>query len=159
MLALRKLWQSVDARWVEWAVSMLMEGHDTPSLRVLAGEARPFNQLEITDLVDRTFEEPGLRQFASPAEAVASASVLAQQPLDGTGPVAAALCEIAQVCIQLDDFQDIYDIYLLHHARTDLQANGWQHYWPDANMENIDELIRDYCRKCLSNRQADDAKR
>jgi len=156
LLALRKLKRSVDARWVDWAVSMLVEGRDTPSLRILAGESGPFNQFEMAALVDRTFEELGLRPFESPAEAaVAYASAKAQQLLDGITPADVVLREIAQLCIELDYLKDIYDFYLLRFAREDLQDSDVQHYWPGGRRENIDGLIRDYCRKWIGDHQSD----
>jgi hypothetical protein len=60
ILAYRTPNRVVDERWVDWAVSMLEQGYDTPHLRVLAGESPPFNQFEMVALADRAFEELGL---------------------------------------------------------------------------------------------------
>jgi len=156
VLALRTLGRSVDEKWVEWAVCTLVEGYDSPSLRILAGESRPFNQFEMAALVDRIFEELGLRQFGSQAEAaVVYASVRARHLLDGVVPVDVALAEISQMCTDLDYLSAIYDFYLLRFAREDLQTDEVQWYWPDGNRENIDELIKEYCRKWIGDHPLD----
>lgn len=156
VLALRKLGRSIDARWVDWAVRKLLEGRDTPCLRVLAGEVGPFNQFEMAALVDRTFEELGLQQYPSRKEAaVAYASVLAGRILSGVLPADVALAELAQLCIELDYLKDVRDFYLLHFAREDLQATGMQYYWPEGDQESIDDVIREYCRKWIREHSLD----
>lgn len=150
LLAMRKLGKSVDERWVAWAVSMLVEGQDTPALRILAGEAPPFNQFEMADLVDRVFRELGLEAFDSPhSAAVGYASVLARGVLDGKISVQFAVFELSEVYVELDFLDDLQDFYRLRHARDDLQESDIQYYWTNATRETIDEVIRDYCREWL----------
>jgi hypothetical protein len=60
ILAWRALNRSVDESWVDWAVSMLQAGHDTLHLAILAGEAEPFNQFEMTAIVDKALAGLGL---------------------------------------------------------------------------------------------------
>lgn len=58
------LWHSVnkqiDSSWIDWATSQLEQGKDSPSLRILAGEAPPFNFFQMNALVGKALEELNL---------------------------------------------------------------------------------------------------
>ena len=150
ILAIRKLGRSVDSRWAEWAISMLENGCNAPSLRILAGETALFNKFEMEELVDRTLDELGLTQHQSHVEAArAYTSVLVQQLLDGRASIDAVLSELTHLCIELGRLQDIYEFYLLHYARKDLQHYETQHYWLGANRQNIDQIIDERCKTWL----------
>ena len=142
VVALRSLRRSIDQPFVDWAIGMLTDGRDTPSLRVLAGESPPFNQFEIEALVDRVFEELGLALHSTPAEAArALATVRIKQATAGEDSRSNVLAELAQLHIELDYSPDLQDFYLLHFARSDLQEDDVQWYWPGADRDNIDAIV------------------
>ncbi len=150
VLALRKLGRPVNERFVEWAISMLMGGQDTPGLRVLAGESSPFNQFEMGALVDRVFAELGLTQPSTINAAAGSlATVRAKQVLAGDVSRQVALKELAELHVELDNLMVLHDFYLLHYALEDLQMDDMQWYWPGADRHNIEDVIDERFRSWL----------
>jgi hypothetical protein len=130
VLALRKLGRTVDERFAEWAISLLMEGQDTPALRVLAGESPPSSPSEMEALADRAFAELGIVQHPGIEAAARSlAAFRARQVLAGQLARDVALQELAELYMETDD-RALQDFYLLHHARDDLQQGEVQWYWP-----------------------------
>lgn len=151
MLARRALGHPIDERWVDWAVSLLVAGYDTPSLRILAGVAAPFDAPEMTALADRVLVELGLRPIPDPRQAASILTTeLCRQLLAGTASIGEVLQQIKDVCIELDEERELMDFFLLHFARCDLVDDEIQWYWDGATRENIDEIVRDRCRKWLA---------
>ncbi len=154
--ALRILGYSVDSRWIEWAQTMLAEGHDTPTLRILAGELPPFDSWEMRPMVAQTLAELGVT-LPSNAEAAALqlARVRVQKIIDGTMTQAEALSSLADVCLSRDYDRNLYDFYELHHALDSLNYQDYQYYWPDADRSNISEVIHNYCLNWLQRYEHD----
>jgi hypothetical protein len=138
-----------DQRWVDWAASLLVEGADTPGLRVLAGLLPPFNAFEVTQLLDRTLDElgaPVLMQEEAPA---AYAYPLVAELMQNPESTDEMLEQLSQLCIATDHPSALMPFYLLHHARCDLVVQGHQHYWDGADRSNIDQLVQDEARRWL----------
>ena len=144
LVALRSLNRSVDSRWVDWAVFLLMEGQDTPHLRILAGEVPPFNQFEMRKLVDNLFRELGLVTFSEERDAARSyAKELVKKLLEPEAEIECIMRELMHLFIEFFGFEQngIYDFWLLAQAREDLMEYGVQYYWQGAALDNIDEII------------------
>lgn len=95
----RVLNYSPDQRWIDWAEGLLVEGTDTPGLRMMAGLLPPFNSFEVTRLLDRVRDELGVSAM-SPAEAPAAyAHDLVSELVDGRGFTHDVLEELCQLCI------------------------------------------------------------
>ena len=151
LLAKRALGYAIDESWVDWAVSLLVAGYDTPSLRILAGMSAPFDVFEMNALADRVVAELGLHPFTDPKEAAhALTTVLCQQLLAGTAPIDDVLRQIKNVSVDLNLEPELGDFSLLYWARSDLIDDEIQWYWDGATRENIDEIVRDRCRKWLA---------
>ena len=156
ILALRALGASVDQRFVDWAVAQLEAGRDSPHLPVLAGEIAPFNYFEMSQLLDTVLRELGLelpRDDDSALRSYARERVLAA--VAGSVSVSTVLSELAQLCIEFDYPRPLYDFYLLHWAKSDLQEQEVQWYWPDADRENIDSIISSHFETWLKENGAD----
>ncbi len=144
---MRRLNRDVDSRWIDWAVDSLVAGHDTPSLRVLAGEAAPFNQFEMGSLVDQTLDELHVRLPETEDDAaVVCATPLVKRLASQDVETAEALSTLAQLCIERDYLRDLYCFYLLHFAFDDLQAGEHQWYWEGATRENINGIVAQEAR-------------
>ena len=57
ILAMRFLGESVDQRFVDWAAAQLAQGLDSPHLRILAGAPPPFDDHELSEVLDRILDE------------------------------------------------------------------------------------------------------
>ncbi len=139
---MRKLNRGVDSRWVDWAVDSLAAGHDTPSLRVLAGESAPFNQFEMWSLVDAVLDELQVPLPKTEDDAaIICATPLVKQLASRDVDIASALSTLAQFCIERDYLRGLYCFYSLHFAFDDLQVSEHQHYWDGATRENINDIV------------------
>jgi hypothetical protein len=147
ILAYRALNRKVDQHWVEWAESMLEQGLDSYHLRILAGESPPFNQFELTELADKTFEELGLDWSETEAVISRYAAELLEGMLAGAREADSVLAMLKDLCIELDYARYLYDFYRLYFAQEDLQSSEMQWYWPGANRANIASIITDYAHK------------
>jgi hypothetical protein len=149
ILAYRALNRKIDEHWVEWAASMLEQGFDSYHLRIFAGESPPFNQFELTELANKTFEELGLDW--SDTERVISryAAELLEEMLTGAREAESVLNILKDICIELDYARYLFDFYLLHFAQQDLQSSEMQWHWPGANRANIASIITDYAHRWI----------
>ncbi|MBZ0114772.1 MAG: hypothetical protein K8J08_20085 [Thermoanaerobaculia bacterium] len=146
----------MDSSWVDWAVRMLMEDHDSQSLAVLAGEGEPFNQFEMHELVGRVLTELDVQAPATRAEALSRVVEYDVRALaEGVGWPAAILPRLAQVCFENDYVDSLYGFYLLNSAYSELRLELVQRYWPGATRENIDEVIVEYSTKWLLEHEGD----
>jgi len=141
-VAMRQLGLPIDLVFVDWAVRLMVEGHDTHSLRLLAGETHPQDRDDIGSLVDRVLEELGCTWYPSlEAAAMALVRIRATQVLANSISRKAALLELKGVCIDLGYPDYLYDFYLLYWALDDLEELGEQYYWPGADRSNIHDVI------------------
>jgi hypothetical protein len=156
ILALRVLGASVDQLFVDWAVAQLEAGRDSPHLRVLAGEIAPFNYFEMSQLLDKVLQELGLELPPDDETALrnyARERVLAA--IAGSVSASTVLSELAHLCIEFGYPRFLYDFYLLHWAKSDLQEQEVQWYWPDADRENIDSVISSHFETWLKGNGTD----
>ncbi len=141
IVALRKTGLAADQRFVDWAIDALVQGQDSPGLRILAGETAPFSHFEMQTLVDRTFRELGLTASPSIQDALKTlAKRLARLVLAGEAERGTALQELRRYYVEFDA-SVLQDFYLLSHALEDLQSEWHQWYWPEADRSNIDRVI------------------
>lgn len=154
ILALRRTGLAADARFVEWAIEMLIQGQDSSGLRVLAGETAPFGHFEMQPLVDRAFRELGLTVPSSVEDALSVlARRLAQLVIDGDVERGSALRELRDYYNEFEYPGVLRDFYLLSYALEDLQTEAMQWYWPNADRSNIDKLIDERFRALLDDAQ------
>jgi hypothetical protein len=144
ILAWKALNRNVDMRWVDWAVQMLEEGFETPSLIILAGQSAPFNQFEMHALTTKVFNELEL-DYSNLQLAVENYTrFLIDQTLIGEIESLKTLRILKNICSELDLEKSLYDFYLLCYAKEDIAYSGDQHYWPGARKDTIDKIILDY---------------
>ena len=156
ILALKVLGLGIDQRFVDWAVAQLEEGHDSPHLRVLAGESAPFNNFEMKNLVDTVQRELGLTAPPDEESALRSyATERVRASVSGFASAQMVLDELAKLCMKFGYSGVLYDFYLLHWAYSDLRDYGNQYYWPDADRANIDAVISSYFETWLEENGAD----
>lgn len=154
--ALRGLERMIDARGVDWALSLLEGGHNEASIAVLAGEMPPFNPFEMNELVDRALKELGIAPHNSREDAAnAFASVKVKQYLDEYMSAEQMLAELSALCIELNYLDEIYDFYLFHFGLDDLKHGEMCFHLPDAYRENIHQLLDDRCRQWLRTHPVD----
>jgi hypothetical protein len=129
---------------------MLVQGHDSHSLAVLAGESEPFNQFEMNELVAKALAELAVQVPATREEALSTFVESDVRALaEGVGVPSAILPRLARLCLENNYIDALFDFYLLDSAVADLQSDPIQRCWPGATRENIDEVIVEYSRRWL----------
>lgn len=139
--ASRALGRPPSQSWVDWATQLLAGGADTPALRMLAGYSAPFDERDITSLVDRSLVELGIPYVDKAAAVEAYATELVESILLDRANSEAALAELFALCVETNYSGALYNFYLLRCARDDLRDHGMQAYWDGADQSNIDDII------------------
>ncbi len=141
-----------DEECVAWAVSELVAGRDSPSLRVLAGEGPPFNQFEMASLVDRVLGELHVSRFACAKEAALALTFeLARQIAAGESDPGNVLFRIQRFFCEPYAPTDLGELVDLNWARLDLIVEGADSSWyrPDCTPETINAAILEECARWL----------
>ena len=147
--AFRALGRPPSQSWVDWAVRLLVEGADTPALRMLAGRSAPFDPRDDMAVLDRALAELGIPHLDKNAAVEAYATELVERMLRDRAVTEAALAELFDLCVELNYSRALYNFYLLRCARDDLRDQGVQVYWDGANRSNIDDIIRGEAQRWL----------
>jgi predicted AAA+ superfamily ATPase len=88
---------------------MLEHGHDSYHLRILAGESPPYNQLELLEIVDNTFEELGLDWSNTECTVNNCVVELLEETVAGRKKSQFVLRMLKDMCIELDYAECLYD--------------------------------------------------
>lgn len=150
IIAWKHLDQSVDEKWSNWAVDMMMVGYETEHLIELAGIKKPYNQFELKELTDKVFEELNLDYTNQDKVVIDYVRYLAMEVLNENRELLKTLREIKDLCISLDYDSKIYDFYSLYFAKEDLNYDTVQWYWDGADRSNIDKICIDYLKKWIN---------
>jgi hypothetical protein len=142
ILAKRALERSCGQDCVDWAVALLIEGWDTPHLRMLAGKNAPHNHFEIAALRDRVLDELGATCISREQAVSMFAAVRLEPAINGEADLPTEVAAVAQLCIDTGYGNELSDFYLLHHAYDAIQNSDEQRYWPDADRSNILKIMR-----------------
>lgn len=141
--------RSVDEKWAEWAVEMMMAGFETESLPMLALLERPYNQFELKELTDRILDELGLSNQSKDTVVYNYASYLVCLGIGGERDISSVLSSLKAMYYALDSDSDLLNFYLLSYAKEDLAFSEVQYYWDGADRSNIDEVIVNEFREWL----------
>ena len=146
ILANKALQNACGRECVDWAVSMLEAGADTPHLRILAGELPPYNHFVVAQLRDAALHELNLAEPVGDVAVRKYAVERLRAALAGDEDLIEVLSVVKDLCISHDYQKDLYDFYLLFFAYSDLQEEPHQWYWAGATRENIVSVIRQRAR-------------
>jgi len=141
--------------WTDWATQALVEGFDSPSLRILAGLTPPFDWPEIERLSSKALA--GLKVTALTEEQALNVWVacLLKQMLAGQLDRFSALEKLKELHLIRHYEPRLRDFYLLFYALEELNNGSDQWYWDGANPDNIDRIIDDYAKVWLSKSATD----
>jgi hypothetical protein len=144
ILAFKTLNRDVTESWIEWAIQMILNGHETEHLLILAGANKPYNQFYLQELTSKVFRELSL-DFSSGEKVLRNYSAyLVGEALGGIRGYKDVLNELKDICIERDYEKFLFDFYSLYFALDDLEYSENQWYWPDATRKNINAIITEY---------------
>jgi hypothetical protein len=142
ILAKRALEMSCGQDCLDWAATLLIEGHDTHYLRMLAGKLPPHNHFEIAALRDRALDELGVSSVSREDAVCLYAAERLRSAIAGETDLQTEMAALAQLCIDANYARSLFDFYLLSNASEDLETSDMQWYWPDATRSNILQIMR-----------------
>ena len=131
----------IDETWINWAMEMMEAGFENENLYVLAGISKPYNQFELQDLTTKVLTELNL-EFSNQKLVIKNyVYYLISNSIYKIETYLETLRKLKNICIDLNLEHNYMNFYLLYFAKDDLVEQEYQHYWNDANRENIDEII------------------
>lgn len=128
---------------VDWAIGLLEEGHDSPSLRILSGLTPPLNHFEVADLRERVLADLSPPELLLSDPVTAYVRELVATAISEERPMFKTFHQVAQLAIELDYPRELQAFYNLSFAWEDLQHSEEQWYWDGATRVNIDQIMRD----------------
>jgi hypothetical protein len=143
ILAEKALQKTCGQQCVDWAIEMLVRGHDTHHLLRLGAMLPPFNHFEIAELRDLALADLEIADLGLTQAVTCYAVDLLRTALTkDSEAIVHAIAAVSQLCFASNYQKDIFDFYLLDNAYDDLRSHGVQFYWPDAKIDNIVSLMR-----------------
>ena len=146
----RALYQLPASDYVDWAVEMLVRGHDSDSLRILAGLGPPASSSEAEGYFLRSARELGLRIPDSAGAVRAYACEIARGLVEGRLDAREAVRALYRICLATEYDRD-YLIWLrLDDALDSLLSGGYAYTYESATLENFEEVARQEAVKFVS---------
>jgi hypothetical protein len=147
ILAFKALNRDIDDCWITWAIDMITAGFETEHLIILAGETRPFNQFELQALTSRALHELQLDYSDLDKTIKNYVCFLIEKVFETESDVLETLSMLKDLSLELDHKDYLYDFYLLHFAKEDLNYSNHQWYWDVVDRNNIDTIIHEHLEK------------
>jgi len=146
----RALFQLTAADYVDWAGEMLVQGHDSNSLRILAGLPSSATAAEAEDYFLRSARELGL-SVPDPETAVRGyACEVARQIVEGVVAARDGVRELYRVCLATE-YEPEYRIWLrLDDALDSLLSGEYAYSYESATLEDFDEVARREAEKFIA---------
>lgn len=139
--------------FIAWATSLLEDGYDSPSLRVLAGFVPGENSnFEVGSYLLKSLDELNIPILEEADAIKAYAYEILTGLVNHEITKEKALRLLADICIEKESME-LYDFYLLHFSLDDLKASPFAYHWKWATRENIDQIIFQTARDWLEKHQ------
>jgi hypothetical protein len=153
----RALYPLPASEYADWAGEMLARGHDSYSLRILAGLDSFTSAFEAEDYFLRSARELGLR-IPDPAEAVrAYACEIAREMLEGRLDAREGVRALYRISLDTDYGRE-YVVWLqLDDALDSLLSGGYAYAYESATLENFGEVARREAEKFVAEMCGGDA--
>jgi hypothetical protein len=138
----RALGQLTSGDYVDWAGEMLTQGHDSHSLRILAGLDAFTSTFEAEDYFLRSVRELGLTVPDRDAAVLGYACGIAQRIIDGELTGRQAVRELYKLCLATQYRRDLMVWLYLDDALDSLLAGEYPYTYKSATLENFEEIVR-----------------
>lgn len=141
---------------VDWAVEMMMLGHETENLLILSSLTKPVNYFETVRYLNAAISELGLSLALGKDGIISYSRYYIIQIAKGLN-MKQNLEKICKFAIDIDYESSIYDFCKLSWAWGDLEwpdNNGMQWYWEGATKDNIEQISIDTAKQWLTNNKS-----
>jgi hypothetical protein len=141
--------------FIDWAISLLEQGYDNPSLRILAGfvseDYTSFFELESYLL--KSLEELNIPVLGEDDAIKAYAYEILTDMVNNEIEKEKALNLLSEIVIEKEYPSYLFDFYLLYFSLDDLKHFPFAFHWYGATKENIDQIIFQTAREWLEKHQ------
>ena len=131
---------------IEWATDLLIKGHYTDNIAVVAGHTSPLDFHELRTDTLNALKDVGVVIPSDRDYTQLIARALVEEMVCDSNTVAANLEILAGVYIEDDYVDDLYKFYLLWHAYDTLFNFGEsvQWYWDGIDSKNFNEKAQEF---------------
>jgi hypothetical protein len=151
MLAYKHLKDFNTDQAVDWAIEMLLNGYDTPSLLILASISKPTNFFEAEKYLLSSLNELDI-ELPEKHDAITEYCRSFIEKMANSIEVKSNLQALYSTGQTFDDDNPIFDFYLLYWAWRGLDYGlSYQNYVPEATKYNIEKLVVNKSLKWLEN--------
>ncbi len=126
---------------VDWAVNLIKQGKETDNVLMLASFSKPVDSLEIRPYVTAVLSDLKLKELEGREAVIAKAHYHLTEILDDN-LTRENLRFLYQLCLDNDYEFGLMNFYLLYHGWHELEDIGVNYYYDDANLENIEEVLK-----------------
>ncbi len=155
IFGLRALDRVSTTDYVDWAVAMLTEGHDSPNLRMLAGLESVEGLMETEDHFSRALRELQIPEPDQAGKLRAYACELAQQILDGVLSSEVGVKALYQLYLA-SKYADGFRVWLyLNDALDDVRTGNYPYTYKTVTVENFDSIVKIEARRFIDSSKRD----
>lgn len=144
-----------EEEYVEWAIHMLEQGHDTPNLCILAGLEPLLNHFEVQDHFNRSLKELGIERTEKEEEIKRYAIETVRHISKGIIDHKVGVSTLNAVCIASDYPSYLMDWYSLYDAMIDIDSGHYPNGFPEAYGKDFREVVLNVAKKFLSEHDDD----
>jgi hypothetical protein len=134
--------------FIDWAYEMLLLGHDTPCLLMLASISKPVSREDVLPYFLDALKELGITERNQDEAILFYAAHLLRQIAKNEN-VHRNLEKLYSLSIVNSNPHVIQDFYLLSCAWESLDCDGRQWYWEGATNDNIEHLVVEKAKEWL----------
>ncbi|MBW4694030.1 MAG: hypothetical protein KME27_19975 [Lyngbya sp. HA4199-MV5] len=147
----RALHQVFADDYIDWAIELLVQGYDSPNLRILAGLDRRSSVFDIETYFIHAIKELEIEEPEPKAAVRAYACEMAQQIIDGQfTSLRAVVRALYQIWLNTD-YDPNYAIWLtLDDALDSLYAGEYPYSYPSATLENFEAIVQQEAARFVS---------
>jgi len=133
---------------VDWAISLIQEGKETPNIVMLASFGAPIDSLEIRPYVSAVLKDFGLEELEGD-EAVLSVIHYYTFEIWQGRFTRKNLRQLHELYLQYNRNFDLVPFYLLYYSWNALEAREENYYYDGATLDNIEALLKTVAQKWL----------
>jgi hypothetical protein len=146
------------ADYVEWATGMLVDGHDTPTLRVLAGLDERGSAFEAEEYFRRVLRELQIPEPDEAGKMRAYACDLARQIVSGTLAAEEGVRALYQVCLATGYAPQFMVWLYLDDALDSIKAGDYPYTYETATADSYAGIVKMEARRFIEQMAAEDGR-
>jgi hypothetical protein len=133
---------------VNWALDLVQQGKETENILILASFSEPIDKYEITPHITRVLNELGLEELTYDNPVQAQTHYHLMEILSDQA-IRINLSHIYHLFLRNNHPGELLKFYLFYHAWDELDNLGVNFYFPGADKDNIQEVLKQEATKWI----------